>query len=182
MESLPSLPPSETCLSCRGCCVFLTPDSPWIPYFRKEEIQQAIAAGISEEAFPNLEGSRIIPVSREDAPPSGAVCCPALDPDTHRCMIYPVRPLDCFIYPFILMWDIPKKMIFLALHEACPFVFPQTAPFPDALMCRVADFSRMLQTPEMIESLSANPEMIMNIQPDTILMAPLERLTEHVRP
>ncbi len=173
-----SLPPSETCLACRGCCVFLTSDSPWIPYFRKEEIQQAVAAGLSQDAFPSPQGSHIIPVSYGDS-----VRCPALEPDTHRCTIYNVRPLDCFIYPFILMWDTPRsrrsdqKKIFLALHEACPFVFTQTIPLPEALLMRADELMLTLQTPEMIESLRANPGMIMPTQPDTILMTPLDRLT-----
>jgi len=168
----PSLPPSETCLSCRGCCIFLTPHSPWIPYFRAEEIHQAIESGISQKAFPSQEGSRIVPVSHGDA-----VCCPALNPDTHHCTIYNVRPLDCFIYPFILIWDSAQKVIFLALHAACPFVFTQAAPLPESLVCRAKELTQMLQTPQMIESLSANPGMIMTIQQDTMLIAPLDRLT-----
>ncbi len=169
---LPSLPPSETCLSCRGCCIFLTADSPWIPYFRKEEIAQAVSAGISSDAFPSQEGSRIIPISLNDT-----VRCPALDPNTHHCTIYAVRPLDCFIYPFVLMWDRAQKVIFLALHEACPFVFTQTNPLPDELVRRAEKLTVMLQTPQMIQSLSTHPGMIMATQPDTILMAPLHHLT-----
>jgi Fe-S-cluster containining protein len=173
LKLLPSLPPSEACFACCGCCVFLTSDAPWIPYFRKEEINQAIIAGISQNAFPSQQGSHIIPVSHGDA-----FRCPALDPDTHSCTIYNVRPLDCFIYPFILMWDRAHKMIFLTLHEACPFVFTQTNPLPETLVCRGADLTLMLQTPQMIESLRAHPGMIMATQPDTILIAPLDRLTK----
>ncbi|MBI3598885.1 MAG: YkgJ family cysteine cluster protein [Nitrospirae bacterium] len=191
---LPSLPTSETCLSCRGCCIFLSSDSPWIPYFRSEEIKQAIEAGVSPDAFSSTQGSHIIPVSlfREShksaplwqlATPYGAssgdrVCCPALDPKTHHCMIYDVRPLDCFIYPFVLMWDSDQTVIFLALHEACPFVLSQTIPLPEVLVCRAAELTQMLQTPQMIESLSAHPGMIMLTQHDTMLMAPLDRLTQ----
>ncbi len=171
MDYLPSLPSSETCLSCRGCCIFLTADSPWIPYFRKEEIQQAIAAGLSQDAFPSRQGSRIISVPLGDA-----VRCPALDPDTHHCMIYNARPLDCFIYPFILMWDTAQKVIYLALHEACPFVFTQTS-LPVELLGRANDLTQMLQSPDMITSICANKDMIMATQPDTILIAPLDRLT-----
>jgi Fe-S-cluster containining protein len=150
----------------------LASDSPWIPYFRKEEIQQAIDAGISPDAFPLQQGSRIIPVSLPDL-----VCCPALEPNTHRCTIYNVRPLDCSIYPFILMWDTDQKVISLALHEACPFVFTQTTPLPEALMRQATKLTLSLQTPEMIQSLIVHPGMIMATQPDTILIAPLNRLT-----
>lgn len=169
--TFPSLPPSETCFSCRGCCVFQSPDSPWIPYFSKEEISQAVSAGLSPAAFSHPSGSRIIPVSYGDS-----VCCPALDTKTHACTIYSVRPLDCFIYPFILMWNAERKII-LALHEACPFVFLQTTPLPDELTRRAAELTLALQTPQMIETLSANPGMIMTTQPDTIPIATLDRLS-----
>lgn len=87
LKSLSSLPPSEECFACRGCCVFLSSDSAWIPYFRKEEIEQAVATGISKDAFPSQDGSRIAPVVYGDV-----VRCHALNPDTHACAIYAVVP------------------------------------------------------------------------------------------
>lgn len=171
LKLLPSLPSSETCFSCRGCCIFHDADSAWLPYFNEDEIGHAIVAGVDEASFPNRHGGRIVSVPHDDA-----VRCPALDPVTHACTIYNVRPLDCQLYPFILMWNAERKIV-LALHEACPFVFLQTNPLPEELTKRAADLTASLQTSQMIESLFYNPDMIMPTQPDTIPIVTLDRLS-----
>jgi Fe-S-cluster containining protein len=172
LESLPSLPPSETCFDCSGCCIFTEADSPWIPYFRSEEIQQAVAAGIAKESFPDLSGSRI-----RSIPYADLARCPALNPDTHECTLYEVRPLDCRLYPFLLMWNDAKEIIYLTLHEACPFTFSQTGELPEALSFRANILATQMQTPEMIQSIMSHPGLVMNRLPDTHLMIPLYRLT-----
>jgi hypothetical protein len=157
----PSLPPSETCFSCRGCCVFDHPDSPWLPYFRQEEIDQAIAFGVPADAFRERTGTKITPLPHGDA-----FRCPALDPETHACTIYNVRPLDCQLYPFILMRD--KTEVILALHEACPFVLSPSGDLSPALQERVNELTQWLKSPAMADILSSDPHIVMPTQPDTI--------------
>ncbi len=170
LEMLPSLPGSEICFDCRGCCIFSDAHSHWIPYFSSDEIEQAIVAGLSSDAFLGREGGRIIPTPLGDA-----VRCPALDPITPACTIYDLRPLDCQLYPFILMWDTTRENVFLALHEACPFV--ERDRLPPALIKRGVELTDLLQSPPMIETLSKNKKMIMDSDPDTIVIGPLDRLT-----
>lgn len=175
---LTSLPSSETCFSCRGCCVFDKADSPWRPYFRKEEIDLAISAGVPEQAFSKQRGpaaatgSKIIPLPHGDA-----VRCPALDPMTHACVIYNVRPLDCQLYPFILMWTKTDQIV-LVLHEACPFVLSVSGDLSPALRLRADELTQWLQLPETITLLSNDPNLIMPTQPDTIPLATLDYLTD----
>jgi Fe-S-cluster containining protein len=170
MEIESSLPGSETCFSCRGCCVFHDAHSPWIPYFSGPEIARAIAAGIAADAFPNRQGGRIRPVPMGDH-----VRCPALDPATHACTIYPVRPLDCQLYPFVLIWDTDRTQVFLALHEACPFA--QEADGRTQLTGQVETLVRLFESDPMIETVLANPDCIMAANTETIALLPLTRLT-----
>jgi len=170
--SLSSFPPSEDCFSCRGCCVFDRSDSPWLPYFSKEEIDQAIAFGVSESAFSSRTGSKIIPLPHGDF-----VRCPALNPVTHACTIYTVRPLDCQLYPFILMRDKTDQVI-LALHEACPFVLSSSGDLHPEIQKRAETLTQFLQSPETVALLATNPNLIMPIQPDTIPVVVLDHLTD----
>ncbi len=177
-----SLPPSEICFSCRGCCVFENADSEWRPYFTQDEIGRAINAGVSKEAFQTETGSRITLIPHGDR-----ARCPALDPITHACTIYPVRPLDCQLYPFILMastgdseqahLDGGNRRIVLALHEACPFVYDQSGNISPDLRARADRLIHWLESSETVASLSAYPGLIMPTQPDTIPIATLHHLT-----
>ena len=179
-----NLPPSEVCFSCRGCCIFEHADSAWRPYFTQDEIGQAVDAGVPKEAFQAKTGSKITLVPHGDR-----ARCPALDPITHACTIYPVRPLDCQLYPFILMWrdggyavvdgvlGWPGLTIILALHEACPFVYDPSGNLPPDLRACADPLINWLESSETVLSLSAHPGLIMPTQPDTIPIATLHLLT-----
>ncbi len=119
------------------------------------------------------------PIAHDDG---GTVRCPALNPETHQCTIYAVRPLDCSIYPFLLMWDDQRQMISLTLHEACPFVFSETPDSSDALFKRAHLIAKEIEAPEMLQSLSNHPGLMMSKQPDTRAMIPLYHLTEAILP
>src|SRR2546422_7062432 len=92
--------PSRVCFTCDVCCRFPERDSPLRPYFTREEIQAAIARGISPDAFPDHTGSKVAVV-----PQGEGYRCPAFQPETGRCGIYEDRPLDCRLYPVAVMWD-----------------------------------------------------------------------------
>jgi Fe-S-cluster containining protein len=181
---LPSLPPSETCFSCRGCCIFENADSVWRPYFTQDEIRQAVSTGVSKEAFRIETGSKITLIPHGDR-----ARCPALDPITHACTIYPDRPLDCQLYPFILMWSDggyaavnevsggPGLTIILALHEACPFVYDSSGNLPPDLRARADHLINWLESSETVASLSTHSGLVMPTQPDTIPIATLRHLT-----
>jgi Fe-S-cluster containining protein len=170
MEIESSLPGNDTCFSCRGCCVFHAADSPWRPYFSEPEIERSIAAGISADAFPERQGGRIRTVPMGDR-----VRCPALDPATHACTIYPIRPLDCQLYPFVLIWDADRKQVSLGLHEACPFA--QETDGRTQLAEQVKTLVHLFQTDQMIKTVLANPDCIMTANIETVSLSPLTPLT-----
>jgi len=100
MVRAPQIVPSQVCLSCGVSCRFPERDSSFLPFFTGSEIQQAIALGIDASFFSDSGGSQVEPGPN---PFGEGYLCPAFDPETSHCRIYEVRPLDCQIYPFVVM-------------------------------------------------------------------------------
>ncbi|MBN1586159.1 MAG: YkgJ family cysteine cluster protein, partial [Candidatus Omnitrophica bacterium] len=76
---LDSLLPGGYCLDCRACCRFQEPHSDWAP----------------PEYTPQ----------KDPAAKPGEACyaCPQLDRPSHHCKVYEQRPLDCRLYPFMIL-------------------------------------------------------------------------------
>ena len=124
--------PSATCLHCEVCCRFPEQDSFLRPFFTAEEIEAATAAGLSPEHFSNAAGTQIDLVPN---PMDEGYVCPAFDSATSHCRIYDVRPLDCRLYPFALMWDAERVRVVLGWDTKCPYL-RETIP---AAIDRAAD-------------------------------------------
>ena len=193
MIPVPQIVPSHVCLSCEVCCRFPERDSSFRPYFTETEIRQAIAMGVDASHFPDSAGSQVLPVPH----PSGeGYLCPAFDPDTFHCRLYPARPLDCQMYPFVLMWDEDRRAVSLCWDTKCPFFMDQcmeeenshgpgrTPDRSSALPEHFHPFSQTmaerLESSEMIEILSANPQLVMPFQNDVVVIQQLPRLTKRL--
>lgn len=111
--------PSEVCFSCDVCCRFLEADSPLAPIFTKTERQKAVAHGINPALFRlQADGSSAqIQLKRHE----DFYICPFFEPETSHCTIYPIRPLDCQLYPFALMFSEDKGTVVLGVDTLCPF-------------------------------------------------------------
>ena len=153
IESSSLLRPGE-CLRCEVCCRFPSAASPLAPYFSHAEMERAVAAGMPGDAFPpgrygpgfsarlvdfaqtaagaeNAE-ERILrkSVSAISAPSAVkfGVRCPAFRPATNDCAAYAARPLDCRLYPFMLLYDADGKEVFLGLDTYCPAFADSSSP------------------------------------------------------
>ena len=111
--------PSEVCFSCDVCCRFLEADSPLAPIFTEIETQQVIAHGTDPALFrPQADGkSAQIQLKRH----KDFYICPFFEPETSHCTIYPMRPLDCQLYPFALMLSEDGSEVVLGVDILCPF-------------------------------------------------------------
>ena len=124
IDSSGLLRPGE-CLRCEVCCRFPSAASPLAPYFSHAEMEQAVAAGMPADAFP--PGRYGPGFSARLVTEEPAFRCPAFRPATNDCAAYAARPLDCRLYPFMLLYDADGKEVFLGLDTYCP-ARPSAAP------------------------------------------------------
>jgi uncharacterized protein len=193
-NTIPMIPgsqvvPSTVCFRCEVCCRFPEHDSLLRPYFTADEIQQAVTHGVTPTSFPDHRGSQVEVVPH---PTDEGFLCPAFDPATHHCRIYEVRPLDCQLYPFVLMWDEQRDTVLFGWDTLCPFLLEQAlggTPFkgeeptkstlepPMALMEQARAMVAYLESKEVLNTLSDHPQLVTPFQPDVVVLQPLERLT-----
>ncbi len=162
-DALPQIVPSDVCLRCDVCCRFPERESFLRPYFTAEERERAIAHGLSPDNLPHVAGGRVRLIPH----PDGEGCiCPAFDPASQFCAIYPVRPLDCRLYPLSLMRDEEGRALILGLDLKCPYVHDQTHA------SRLAEYAqqvgRRLGTPEVRALMAEHPDLIGRYQDDVI--------------
>lgn len=106
------------CLACDVCCRFPLADSQLAPFFSHREEVEAVEAGLGGHEFlPGRFGAGGWPLLVR------AGCahhCPAFREKSNGCAIYSCRPLDCRLYPFLLMYSAEGDAITLGLDRYCP--------------------------------------------------------------
>jgi Fe-S-cluster containining protein len=166
--------PSSACAVCEVCCRFPEADSPLRPYFTRDEIQLAIAAGVLPDAFPDHAGSKITLVPFGDG-----YRCPAFDPATSQCGIYRFRPLDCQLYPLAVMWDSTHQNVVMGWDTKCPFIV-QNGEMPQS-HAYVERMAQRLETESMARTVVENSQLVGAFQDDVIVLKRLTRITEGLR-
>ncbi|TRZ99852.1 MAG: YkgJ family cysteine cluster protein [Nitrospiraceae bacterium] len=165
------LVPSRVCFACDVCCRFPEQDSALRPYFTREEIQSAIARGVSPDAFPDQAGSKIAVVPHGEE----GYRCPAFDPQTGHCGIYEDRPLDCRLYPVAVMWDQACSAVVMGWDSKCPFIRDNLdSPESQAYVERT---SAILESQESVKVFVSNKQLIGSFQDDVIVLKRLDCLT-----
>ena len=119
--------PSPVCVSCDTCCHFPSQDSLMAPIFTHKERKRVIEDGFSPDLFgPTDDGkSSRIQLRAYDK----MFICPAFLPEKGECSIYPIRPLDCQIYPFVMTFDENHKQVLLCIDEICPYTEIEISKF-----------------------------------------------------
>ena len=166
--------PSAVCAACDVCCRFPESESVLRPYFTREEIQTAIAAGVSPTAFPDHAGTKIHLV-----PHGEGFICPAFNPATGQCGIYDSRPLDCRLYPIAVMWDQSHEQVVMGWDAKCPFIV-QRLETPESL-AYVERTARMLETDAVAHTMVGNPELVGAFQEDVVVLKRLATITAGFR-
>ena len=111
--------PSEVCFSCDVCCRFLEVDSPLAPIFTQREKARVVAEGADPVLFrPQVDGKS---AQIQLKPHDDFYICPFFEPETSHCTIYSIRPLDCQLYPFALMFSEDGCEVVLGVDTLCPF-------------------------------------------------------------
>ncbi len=116
--------PNEVCFSCDVCCRFLEVDSPLAPIFTEAERERVLSHGADGVQFrPQADRKSaqiVLEASHLENAQTGYIC-PFFDEKTSYCTIYPLRPLDCQLYPFALMFNEDRSQVVLGVDMLCPF-------------------------------------------------------------
>ncbi len=167
--------PPEWCFKCDVCCRFPEKDSFLAPYFTHDEITSVYVSGAEFNSVPNFVdkngGGKIILTSFNEG-----YICPAFNPAKSRCKIYDIRPLDCVIYPFAIMWSADGREIVLGLDMKCPYV----AEFinSDSLKEAVVEMRNTMDSSPVLDIISENPGLVGPFQDDVAHAAVLTNLTK----
>src|SRR5262249_20082944 len=155
---LPQLVPSQVCFGCTVCCRFPEADSFLRPYFTEDEVARAVAAGVSPRYFPDSSGTQ---VKLTPHPTGEGFICPAFDPETSHCTIYTVRPLDCQIYPFALMWNQTHTGVLLGWDSKCPFLTEGIRQASSSALGEYAGrIAELVERDDTVATIVAHPRLI----------------------
>lgn len=155
--------PSEVCFSCDVCCRFLEADSPLAPIFTEAEREKVIVAGAEPSLFrPQADGKS---AQIQLKPHKDFYICPFFDPETSHCTIYPIRPLDCQLYPFALMCSEDGSEVVLGVDTLCPFGEEHLET--DAFQRHIRDVINYVESEEITAQIAANWRIIGDYQ-DTV--------------
>ena len=165
--------PSNVCFSCDVCCRFLEQDSFLAPIFTQNEMDKAIASGVNENLFrPTSDGksAQIRLIAHRDM-----YICPFFNPETSECTIYPIRPLDCQIYPFALMYSQDRTQVVLGVDMICPY--SETEIQTEAFQRYIDYMADYFESDSVVETVAANWRLIGPYQETVIIVRRLEKLT-----
>jgi Fe-S-cluster containining protein len=170
---LEQIVPSKVCLSCDVCCRFLEQDSPLAPIFTDAEMEKAIANEVDLNLFlPTSDGKS---AQIQLIPHGDMYICPCFNPETSECTIYPIRPLDCQIYPFVLMYDQDRAQVVLGVDLICPFA--ETEIQIEATQGYIDHMANYLESDLVVETIAANWFLIGAYQETVVIVRTLEKLT-----
>jgi uncharacterized protein len=111
---LPQLIPSEICLECPVCCRFPEKQAALSPFFFPEERNLADELKMGG-SFRETGASKVELVSC-----GNGFACSFYNPVDHTCWVYPVRPLDCSMYPAVIMHSRDHQKVMLGADTLCP--------------------------------------------------------------
>ena len=150
--TLSQIIPSEVCFSCDVCCRFLEADSPLAPIFTGAETEKVVAAGADASLFRPQADEKSSQVQLK--PYKDFYICPFFDPETSHCTIYPMRPLDCQLYPFALMRSEDRKKVVLGVDTLCPFGEEHLET--EAFQRHIRDVINYIESEEVTAQIAAN--------------------------
>lgn len=108
---------------------------------------------------------------------SGEYICANLQADNH-CKAYDRHPLDCQLYPFLLVRQ--GDSLRLALHKACSFI-AEHRPEASALNGYIAYLKERLLADEIILALQKNPEIAADYREDVEIIYDVSGMLQPVK-
>ena len=166
--------PSEVCFSCDVCCRFLEADSPLAPIFTEAETEKVIAHGADPALFRPQADEKSAQIQLK--PHKNFYICPFFDPETSHCTIYPIRPLDCQLYPFALMFSEDGSEVVLGVDTLCPF--GETHLETEAFQQQIRHVIDYVESEAVTAQIAANWSLIGDYQDTVKIVHTLAQLTD----
>ena len=115
---------SKECLACKiPCCIFLKKYKEYAPYLSDDEKEKLSKNKmINEKMLSGAEGEWRMKLNEK----GGKLFCCCVDSETKKCNIYSQRPLDCQMYPLLLMKSEGGNKVLIAADDSCPIVKKKT--------------------------------------------------------
>lgn len=151
---------SKDCMTCRLCCKFGENDKFDAPMFSLEE-KKLIEKMVNKKIFFNPTASlwkiALDPISGE----KGRYICPLYDFHTYRCLIYKLRPFDCYTWPFYIMKK--ENKVYMTISLDCPAVLKRTPK-------ELTEFAHYKLVNYMIKKAKQNPDLITEFHGNTKIL------------
>ena len=156
-----------------SAAVSLEPDSFLAPIFTQVEMEKVIENGVAATLFrPTTDGKS----GQIKLIPNGDMyICPCFNPETSECTIYPIRPLDCQIYPFALMYNQDRTQVVLGIDMICPY--GEAEAQTEAFQHYSGYMVNYLESDSVVETVAANWQLIGPYQDTVVIVRTLEKLT-----
>lgn len=169
--------PNEVCFSCEVCCRFLEADSPLAPIFTEAERERVILQGADRVQFqPQADRKSaqiVLEASRLENALTGYIC-PFFDEETSHCTIYPIRPLDCQLYPFALMFNEDRNQVVLGVDILCPFAEAEMET--EAFHRHIRHVIAYVESEAILAQIAENWSLIGDYQDTVKIVHPLDKL------
>ena len=162
-----------SCQNCKGCCKFHKDDLYFAPVFSTEELNLIGSKGYALDSFVSHKNSRnvfqITLIEKEGT--EEYYVCPYLNREKHLCEIYNMRPIDCKIWPLIVMRDKNNGKVVLAYSKSSCEITDQL----DASKFEMYQKNLLSRLDRMnfIEIFKKYPDLIWEYEPETIIIREL---------
>ncbi len=163
LPQLAQLIPSEVCLECPVCCRFPEKQASLSPFFFPEErsrIDTLNAKGSFREAGRGL-------ASKAELVKCGhGFACSFFNPEDHTCQVYEARPLDCSMYPAVIMRSRDYEKVLLGADTKCPAL---SRPTVAARLQQYLDsIQRYLESTTLSSLIRQYPQFISEFQEEVV--------------
>lgn len=169
--------PNEVCFACDVCCRFLEADSPLAPIFTESERERLLSHGADGVQFrPQADRKSaqvVLEASRLENAQTGYIC-PFFDEETSHCTIYPIRPLDCQLYPFALMFNEDRSHVVLGVDMLCPFGEAQLET--EAFQRHIRHVTAYVESEAVLSQIAENWSLIGDYQDTVRIVNTLDKL------
>ncbi len=172
MIVISNLIPEKICLSCDICCRYTEDSNQWTPFILKEELP-GFKSSLALPPFVESSGLNIDPVKDKNN-----YICPFFVSAKNRCRIYPERPLDCRLYPFVISYDSTYSQIILSCDRQCPFAADKKNAKKIEKYAR--SLKNVIDAEEMAETIYLNRGLIMPYNDSFLRIFKLDKATHKI--